>query len=116
MRMVSGKARKAGVESAANGSSLPTRKEFYTEVLSRWELDGSLLLDAEFLRPAGKKWSGSSNAEPVVASTRKPGDAKAKHTYQYAPESVVATFLTTTYFSHDWIGGRRASTAPPVEK
>jgi hypothetical protein len=37
-----------------------------------------------------------------VASTRKPSDAKAKKTYQYAPnESVVATCVTTTYFSHD---------------
>jgi hypothetical protein len=38
----------------------------------------------------------------LVASTRKPADAKAKHTYQYAAnESVVATCLATTYFSHD---------------
>jgi hypothetical protein len=38
----------------------------------------------------------------LVASTRKPTEEKAKHTYQYAAnESVVATCLTTTYFSHD---------------
>jgi len=38
----------------------------------------------------------------LLASTRKPSDAKAKKTYQYAPnESVVATCVTTTYFSHD---------------
>jgi hypothetical protein len=37
-----------------------------------------------------------------VASTRKPMDAKARKTYQYAPnESVVATCVATTYFSHD---------------
>jgi hypothetical protein len=38
----------------------------------------------------------------AMATTRKPTDAKARHTYQYAPsESVVATCLATTYFSHD---------------
>ena len=38
----------------------------------------------------------------LVATTKNPGGAKAKHTYQYAPnESVVATFTATTYFSHD---------------
>jgi hypothetical protein len=38
----------------------------------------------------------------LVASKKKPNEAKAKKTYQYAPnESVVATCQTTTYFSHD---------------
>ena len=37
-----------------------------------------------------------------MATTKKPTDAKAKHTYQYAPnESVVATCTATTFFSHD---------------
>jgi hypothetical protein len=38
----------------------------------------------------------------LVASTKKPTDAKAKHTYQYAAnESVVATCTASTFFSHD---------------
>jgi len=38
----------------------------------------------------------------LVANVKKGSDAKAKHTYQYAPnESVVATCLATTFFSHD---------------
>ena len=37
-----------------------------------------------------------------VATTKRPTDAKAKHTYQYAAnESVVATCTATTFFSHD---------------
>ena len=37
-----------------------------------------------------------------MASVKKPTEAKAKHTYIYAPgESVVATCLATTFFSHD---------------
>ncbi len=54
----------------------------------------------------------------LVASTRKPSDAKTKHTYQYAPsETVVATCLTTTYFSHDLEPAAQASKpGSPVKK
>jgi len=55
----------------------------------------------------------------MVASTRKPSEAKAKHIYQYAPsESVVATALTTTYFSHDLDPAPSAASKPgtPVKK
>ena len=54
----------------------------------------------------------------MVASVRKPADAKARHTYQYAPgESVVATCLTTTYFSHDLDPATPASKpGTPVKK
>jgi hypothetical protein len=38
----------------------------------------------------------------LVANTKKGSEAKAKHTYQYqANESVVATCVATTFFSHD---------------
>jgi Tfp pilus assembly protein PilO len=38
----------------------------------------------------------------LVANTKKGSEAKAKHTYQYAAnESVIATCIATTYFSHD---------------
>jgi hypothetical protein len=37
-----------------------------------------------------------------VSTSKSPSNAKAKHTYQYAPnESVVATCTATTFFSHD---------------
>jgi hypothetical protein len=37
-----------------------------------------------------------------VANTKKGSEAKAKHSYQYAPnESVIATCTATTFFSHD---------------
>jgi hypothetical protein len=48
----------------------------------------------------------------LVASTRKPTEAKAKKTYQYAPnESVVATCVATTFFSHDLDPGAGPSQA-----
>jgi len=54
----------------------------------------------------------------VVASTRKPADAKTKKTYQYAAnETVVATCLTTTYFSHDLDpSGTAAKPGQPAKK
>ena len=53
-----------------------------------------------------------------VASTRKPSDAHVKRNYQYGPsESVVATCLTTTYFSHDLDpAGSAAKAATPAKK
>jgi hypothetical protein len=53
----------------------------------------------------------------LVASTRTPAAAKAKKVYQYAPsESVVATCLTTTYFSHDLAPGPADSKSGPAVK
>jgi len=41
-------------------------------------------------------------SDVLIASTRKPTEAKVKHQYQYAPnESIVATCSATTFFSHD---------------
>jgi len=38
----------------------------------------------------------------MVSTTKNPTGAKAKRTYQYAPnESIVATCKATTFFSHD---------------
>jgi hypothetical protein len=38
----------------------------------------------------------------LIATTRKPSEAKTKRTYQYAAgESVVSTCVATTFFSHD---------------
>ena len=56
-----------------------------------------------------------------VATTKKPIDAKAKHTYQYAPnESVVATCTATTFFSHDMAPAgecaRKTRPGRPVQK
>jgi hypothetical protein len=53
----------------------------------------------------------------MLSNTKNPSGAKAKHTYQYAPnESVVATCTATTFFSHDLepavaVAGARPATA-----
>jgi len=102
MRMVDGEARKAGVEIRRYTAHPYAAKEFYTEVPFEVEIDGPYYSMLGFFDRLRKVERIVNVSNLLVASTRKPGDAKTKHTYQYAPsESVVATCLTTTYFSHD---------------
>ena len=119
MRMVSGEARKAGVEIRRYTSRPYVAKEFYTEVPFEVEFDGPYYSMLGFFDRLGKVERIVNVANLLVASTRKPTDAKAKHTYQYAPgESVVATCLTTTYFSHDLEPAAAPASKPgtPVKK
>ena len=115
MRMVDGEARKAGVELRRYTAHPYVNKEFYTEVPFEVELDGPYYSLLGFFDRLGKVERIVNVSGLAVASTRNTGAAKAKHTYQYAPsESVVATCLTTTYFSHDLDPATPA--APPVVK
>jgi type IV pilus assembly protein PilO len=117
MRMVSGEARKAGVEIRRYTAKPYATKEFYTEVPFEVELDGPYYSMLGFFDRLGKVERIVNVANLAVASTRTPNAARAKHTYQYAPgESVVATCLTTTYFSHDLDPGAATKPAPPVKK
>ena len=102
MRMVSAEARKAGIEIRRYTAKPVAARDFYTEVPFEVELDGPYYSVLGFFDRVGKLERIVNVNSLLVASTRKPADAKAKHAYQYAPnESVVATCLTTTYFSHD---------------
>jgi len=102
MRMVSGEARKAGVEVRRYTARPYVNKEFYTEVPFEIEFDGPYYSMLGFFDRLGKVERIVNVANLMVASTRTPGGAKAKRVYQYAAnETVVATCLTTTYFSHD---------------
>ena len=119
MRMVSGEARKSGVEIRRYTAKPYANKEFYTEVPFEVEFDGPYYSMLGFFDRLGKVERIVNVSNLLVASTRKPGDAKAKHTYQYAPnESVVATCMTTTYFSHDLDPAGPASKpgTPPAKK
>jgi type IV pilus assembly protein PilO len=102
MRMLSGEARKAGIEIRRYTAKPAAAKEFYTEVPFEIELDGPYYSMLGFFDRVGKLERIVNVSGLLVASTRKPSEAKAKKTYQYAPtETVVATCTTTTYFSHD---------------
>ncbi len=119
MRMVSGEARKSGVEVRRYTARPYNTKDFYTEVPFEVEFDGPYYSMLGFFDRLGKVERIVNVSNLLVASTRSPGAAKAKHTYLYAPsESVVATCLTTTYFSHDLDPGSPAAgkPGPPVKK
>jgi type IV pilus assembly protein PilO len=102
MRMVSAEARKAGVEIRRYTARPVGARDFYTEVPFELEIDAPYYSMLGFFDRVSKLERIVNINGLLVASTRKPTDAKAKHTYQYAAnESVVATCLATTYFSHD---------------
>jgi len=102
MKMLDAEAVKAGIE-IRRYSALPvSNKEFYSEVPFEVELDGPYFSLLNFFDRVAKLERIVNVNGLLVASTRKPGDAKTKHVYHYAPnESVVATCQTTTFFSHD---------------
>src|SRR3989454_4957455 len=102
MRMLDAEAMKAGIELRRYTAKPVSAKEFYTEVPFEMELDGPYYSMLSFFDRVGKLERIVNVSGLLVATTKKPTEAKAKHVYQYAPnESVVATFTATTFFSHD---------------
>jgi type IV pilus assembly protein PilO len=102
MKMLDAEANKAGIWLRRYTAAPTASKEFYTEVPFEIELDGSYYSMMNFFDRVAKLERIVNVSNLLVANTKKGGDAKAKHTYQYAPnESVVATCMATTFFSHD---------------
>jgi type IV pilus assembly protein PilO len=95
-------AQKAGVELRRYTAKPVAAKEYYSELPFDMELDGPYYSMLNFFDRVGKLERIVNISSLLVATTKNPGEAKAKHNYQYAPsESVVATFTATTFFSHD---------------
>ena len=102
MQMVDAEAVKSGVELRRYTAQPVSTKEFYSEVPFELELDGPYYSMLNFFDHVAKLERIVNVGNLQVANLKKPSDAKAKHTYQYAPnESVVATCVATTFFSHD---------------
>jgi type IV pilus assembly protein PilO len=100
--MLDGEAQKAGVELRRYTAKPTAAKEYYTEVPFDLELDGPYYSMLNFFDRVGKLERIVNVSGLLVSTTKNPTGAKAKHTYQYAPnESVVATCTATTFFSHD---------------
>jgi type IV pilus assembly protein PilO len=100
--MLDGEAQKAGVELRRYTAKPVAQKEYYTEVPFDIELDGPYYSMLNFFDRVGKLERIVNVSGLLVATTKSPTDAKAKHTYLYAPnECVVATCTATTFFSHD---------------
>src|SRR5215831_9115341 len=102
MRMMDAEASKAGIEIRRYTAQPTSQKDFYTELPFEMELDGPYYSMLNFFDRVGKLERIVNVSSLLVSTTRKPSDAKAKKTYQYAPnESIVATCKATTFFSHD---------------
>jgi len=102
IEMLDGEAQKAGVELRRYTAKPTTAKEYYTEMPFDLELDGPYYSMLNFFDRVGKLERIVNMSGLILANTKNPTAAKAKHTYQYAPnESVVATCTATTFFSHD---------------
>ena len=100
--MLDGEAQKSGVWLRRYTAKPTASKEYYTEVPFDLELDGPYYGVLQFFDRVGKLERIVNVSGLLVSTTKTPSAAKAKHTYQYAPnESVVATCTATTFFSHD---------------
>lgn len=112
MKMLDAEAMKSGIELRRYTAQPTASKEFYTEVPFEIELDGSYYSMMNFFDRVSKLERIVNVSNLLVANSKKPADAKPKHNYQYAAnESVVATCLATTFFSHDTQPAATAATA-----
>jgi type IV pilus assembly protein PilO len=97
-----GEAQKAGVWLRRYSAQPTSAKEYYTEVPFAMELDGPYYGMLNFFDRVGKLERIVNISGLLVSTSKKPTDAKVKHSYQYAQnESVAATFTATTFYSHD---------------
>lgn len=102
MKMMDAEAIKAGIEVRRYTAKPTSVRDFYTELPFEMELDGPYYSMLSFFDRVGKLERIVNVSGLLVSTTKKPSDAKTKHTYQYAAnESVVATYTATTFFSHD---------------
>src|ERR1700730_11966334 len=102
IEIMDGGAQKAGVDLRRDFAKPVGAKGYYSEVPFDLELDGPYYSMLNFFDRVSKLERIVNISGLVVANTKNATDAKVKHTYQYAPnESVAASFIATTFFSHD---------------
>ena len=113
IRAVDAEAAKAGVELRRYTAMPVSNKDFYSEMPFELELDGPYYSMLNFFDRVGKLERIVNVSNLLVASVKKPTEAKTKHTYAYAPgESVVATCTATTFFTHDQMAPAAAPGQP----
>ncbi len=108
-------AQKAGVVLRRYTAKPVSAKEYYTEVPFDMELDGPFYSMLNFFDRVSKLERIVNVGGLLVSTTKKPTEAKVKHSYPYqANESVVASFTATTFYSHDVTPPVTAVGAKPV--
>ena len=117
IRLVQSTAASAGVEVRFYGAKPTTPKEFYVEAPFDLNLDGPYYSMRNFFDQLAKQERIITVSGLQMASTAKPGEARLKHTYTYAPtESVAASCVATTYFSREPQASAPAAPAKPAGK
>jgi type IV pilus assembly protein PilO len=112
--MMDAEAQKAGVELRRYAAKDGKTAQYYTEVPFDMELDGPYYSVLNYFDRVSKLERIVNISNLLVSTTRNPGGAKTKHSYQYAPnESVVTSFTATTYFSHDLQSSATGAGAKP---
>ncbi len=102
IKALDAEALKTGIEIRRYTARPVASREFYTEVPFDLEIDGPYYSVLNFFDRVGKLERIVNISNVLIASVKKPNEAKTKHTYQYAPnESIVATCQASTFFSHD---------------
>jgi type IV pilus assembly protein PilO len=102
IKLVDAEGVKAGIEIRRYTARPVTNKDFYSEMPFEMEIDGPYYSVLNFFDRLGKTERIVNVSDLLMANMKKPGEAKAKGQYQYAAgESVVATCIATTFFSHD---------------
>lgn len=102
MRLVQDTAMQSGIEVRRYTADPVLSKEFFTEAPFEVEIDGSYYNMLGFFERVAKLERIINVNKLKVASVKKPSDAGAKKTYQYAAgETIAATCVATTFFSHD---------------
>ncbi len=102
IKMVDAEAVKAGIEIRRYTAKPVSSKDFYSEMPFEMEIDGPYFAVLNFFDRLGKTERIVNISDLLMANTKRSTEAKAKATYQYAAgESVVATCVATTFFSHD---------------
>ncbi len=115
--MMDAEAVKAGVELRRYKALDVKQQQYYSEVPFQIDLDGPYYSMLNYFDRVSKLERIVNISDLLVSTTRKASEAKVKHTYQYAPnESVAASFVATTYFSHDQPSAPAPGTKPGTPK
>src|SRR6202142_3080737 len=85
IKMLDAEALKAGIEIRRYTAKPVSTREFYTEMPFEVELDGPYYSVLNFFDRVGKLERIVNMSGLLIANTKRPSEAKAKHTYQYAP-------------------------------
>lgn len=114
MTILDAEAQKAGVELRRYSAKDVKAMQYYSEVPFDIDADGPYYSMLNFFDRVSKLERIVNVSNLLISTTKNPQGAKAKKTYQYAPnESVVATFTATTYFSHDLQSSAAGAGAKP---